>query len=1490
MTIKLTNVTFLLVFVISYVCVSTLALDSPPRQKNPTGIPVKDFPKAGLAGADIITGDPKASDRTAIDLGYDEVRSGSPGMQIGTTTYDKQSNGRMNRQVDWRGTQVVHFIWVKMTIPSLTNTDRVTAYELWDIEDGSVYFGPGGCSIHPDIQASGYVSLDVDTEGKAVIANHHSDYYGGLPKAVTLWYDILPAACFFSPYKYRLPDINMEYGSMKSGRFLWPSMEYQVYGGDTVTHVFAKEDDSLSTIEYSPIHYFRRVGSDTLGSWDYPPVIVDTNTVVSQTVTASRVSGKVALVWLANLPAIPGGSESVNRGSDVDNDVYYMVSSNMGADWGPKVNVTASDSSKSGWRAHTDLSCLITSDDYLHIIWDAREYSPIRGGMFPHPFGSRLFHWDESGNTISVIKDANWDLPYEDFCHGGQYNQMSIVKMQISECDGKLYALFVQFNDIYNGIDDDCAAEAFGGSRYAAYFTGRGGDGTANGELYISISDDGGITWDMARNLTNSYTPYCDTSVTECDSDMWPSMSRFGMQVDPASNFDSAVVVDPTGSYTGDYYLDVLYVNDKYPGSFGYNGECVWTVNPVKWFRLPCIEPEVSPYFASVPKMIGAPAWVAPGHQLDTVIRLENVGNAGLSLDITIEEITTPPSGWLDVDETMLYIPAGAGNYYDLQVYLNAGGVVIVGPRLMEGRLIIDSDSPSSPDTIPVSIIVADTLQSPVTLEIRTACKRLNFDNTGRLGNSGIGGRNLDFFEDCDTTANVSPEDGNAGHFEFYPRNDNARVYLYEASPLVARIKGSDTILNYSMYSADWLSNNGFRPLRGPSVDSTSSDDFRYGSSGKFVTRDSSIAILCDFYAPKPGDTCDFIVIHQIFSNNTGDSLKDVLIGDFVDFDIPSDTGVENGSGFDVDRQMMYCHGAEYGTDQISNNDCVLADSRYGGFSYYGGRKISDGSPSDTVTFVQGMYTHMNADWVYPNNGFVPGEIYRKIEGFYGYEPWESTNPSMEDSSYQDLHIVSITGKFDFAPAESYEFVKVLATEYSGGLTALQGTIDMAYDRITEYLFGAETNVTNLDDSGPGSLREAITLANSQPGADTITFDTSGTIQLTSALPSLTGSGTVILGSSAPVGAHSVVIDGSGRFTGSGLTIESSNNRVEGLTIRNFSDNGIEVKGISSTANTISNNLIYNNGLLGIDLGDDGVTVNDPGDVDTGPNTLLNCPEIDSVKYHALDSSFTVYGRTSMMGSTVEFFVAHSAKDDARPADGSGHGEAYTYIGYTTSDSLLSFDYTITNEVSHFSEVTCTATDIFGNTSEFSENFVLIPGPLIIVAYSPVNMWVTDPDGDYIGKDSSGNLDQTIPGASYDEPDHDSVTIPEPEEGEYTIDIVKEEGADPGASYSVGIRINGSVQEVVVNLAKVPDYGTSDTYTYGVEEYGHYANGDADGDGILNMLDILFSIGYLYKGGPAPNPVESADADCDGTVNMLDILYLIAYLYKGGPEPCEIPD
>jgi len=66
----------------------------------------------------------------------------------------------------------------------------------------------------------------------------------------------------------------------------------------------------------------------------------------------------------------------------------------------------------------------------------------------------------------------------------------------------------------------------------------------------------------------------------------------------------------------------------------------------------------------------------------------------------------------------------------------------------------------------------------------------------------------------------------------------------------------------------------------------------------------------------------------------------------------------------------------------------------------------------------------------------------------------------------------------------------------------------------------------------------------------------------------------------------------------------------------------------------------------------------------------------------------------------------------------------------------------------------------------------------------------------------------------------------------------------------------------------------------------NYKCGDANGDGLINVGDMVFVINYVFKAAPPPNPMTKDDANCDGVVNLGDIIYLINYVFKSGPLPC----
>ncbi len=61
--------------------------------------------------------------------------------------------------------------------------------------------------------------------------------------------------------------------------------------------------------------------------------------------------------------------------------------------------------------------------------------------------------------------------------------------------------------------------------------------------------------------------------------------------------------------------------------------------------------------------------------------------------------------------------------------------------------------------------------------------------------------------------------------------------------------------------------------------------------------------------------------------------------------------------------------------------------------------------------------------------------------------------------------------------------------------------------------------------------------------------------------------------------------------------------------------------------------------------------------------------------------------------------------------------------------------------------------------------------------------------------------------------------------------------------------------------------------------------GDVTDDGVINLGDVTFLINYVFRNGPAPDPIEIGDCNDDGRVNIGDIVYLINYIFGGGPSP-----
>lgn len=142
----------------------------------------------------------------------------------------------------------------------------------------------------------------------------------------------------------------------------------------------------------------------------------------------------------------------------------------------------------------------------------------------------------------------------------------------------------------------------------------------------------------------------------------------------------------------------------------------------------------------------------------------------------------------------------------------------------------------------------------------------------------------------------------------------------------------------------------------------------------------------------------------------------------------------------------------------------------------------------------------------------------------------------------------------------------------------------------------ATFTVTTPDDSGPGTLRDAILNANANPGPDTIVFGIAGTdftIDLASPLPAVTQP-TTIDATTQPgfSGVPIVELNGAGAgASANGLVLSGGSSVVRGLIVNGFSANGIVLLG--GSGNVVEGNYIGTNraGTAAVPNAGDGVLI-----------------------------------------------------------------------------------------------------------------------------------------------------------------------------------------------------------------------------------------------------------------------------------------------------------
>ncbi len=259
-------------------------------------------------------------------------------------------------------------------------------------------------------------------------------------------------------------------------------------------------------------------------------------------------------------------------------------------------------------------------------------------------------------------------------------------------------------------------------------------------------------------------------------------------------------------------------------------------------------------------------------------------------------------------------------------------------------------------------------------------------------------------------------------------------------------------------------------------------------------------------------------------------------------------------------------------------------------------------------------------------------------------------------------------------------------------------------------LGGSATNSYGIVLRGAGNTIGGTTAANRNV--------ISGNISSNVTLDAVAATGNRIIGNYIGTNAAGAP-SGGGGFYGVWLSVGASNNRVggtaagEGNVIAGATGRGVWIDNTAGTGNAVLSNSIHSNSGLGIDLRTGGVSANDVGDPDTGPNNMQNFPVLTLVRTNGSGSVEVSGSINSNANSYIRIEIFANTANDS-----SGYGEGQTFLGFinvlTDGSGNVSFSQSFAATVAAGAFISATATKSvagygsFSDTSEFARSVVAL--------------------------------------------------------------------------------------------------------------------------------------------------------------------------------------
>jgi hypothetical protein len=513
---------------------------------------------------------------TPLSSSVDEIIGDTVG--IGTTWYENQHNGTCGRMNTLEANGWRQFAWTKGE-----NSGATVRHVWWNgIDPNGIQTYPGtGVAVESSIRA-GFVNMDVGSNGNA-FPGYHEQWNPGSPTLpwASASMDLITHNGAFLDFP--TPD------NPVVTQTIWPRIQI---GQNQRIHMMCTNQVPAAA---NPQRMWYLSGTyDPVGltvAWNPTWMLVDWTQTIACDVAVSPVTGsnKTLFAWTRSMsyPEV-GEPDPGATYTQLNNDVYYLIDEDgLDPNFAQKINLThfippnlhylpdTLLANQDTLRAYTCLSTLIDHNNYAHIAFTVRSYFALDSTSYYN--ASLIYHWSEEFPTaVSVI--ANFfgdpsDLQYWADC--GAWQVRAQRPSLGEDAAGILYCAYHVFDTDSSHLTEQIMPQG-------------NNMGAPSGEIYVTKSIDGGVSWSQGINITNTITP------------------------GHALAGQSLSEITPTLAKKVDNYLHIEYVLDHDAGN-SVQSEGTWTLNEVKYHRVPVSVIPSTPVVSYSPLHINEPPNAVPG-------------------------------------------------------------------------------------------------------------------------------------------------------------------------------------------------------------------------------------------------------------------------------------------------------------------------------------------------------------------------------------------------------------------------------------------------------------------------------------------------------------------------------------------------------------------------------------------------------------------------------------------------------------------------------------------------------------------------------------------------------------------------------------------------------------------------------------------------------------------------------------------------------------